>query len=83
MSLERGAHTEVVGGPMSRFVVSFMKDVLGDDGRRTEICQKILEIDAPSEDEAKEAGIMLSLTRHLSHAALATFSGPACSMARM
>jgi hypothetical protein len=39
---------------MSRFVVSFMKDVLGDNGRRTEICQKILEIDAPSEDDAKE-----------------------------
>jgi hypothetical protein len=40
--------------PVSRFVVRFMKDVLGDNGRPTEICQKILEIDAPSEDEAKE-----------------------------
>jgi len=39
---------------MSRFVVSFMKDVLGDNGRQAEICQRILEIDAPTEGEAKE-----------------------------
>jgi hypothetical protein len=41
-------------GPMSRFVVSFMKDVLGDNGRQIEICQKTLEIDAVSEGEATE-----------------------------
>ena len=40
--------------PMSHFVVSFMKDVLGDNGRQAEICQKILEIDAPTEGEATE-----------------------------
>jgi hypothetical protein len=39
---------------MSHFVVSFMKDVLGDNGRQAEICQRILEIDAPTEGEAKE-----------------------------
>jgi hypothetical protein len=39
---------------MSHFVVSFMKDVLGDNGRRAEICQRILEIDAPTEGEAKD-----------------------------
>jgi len=39
---------------MSHFVVSFMKDVLGDNGRKAEICQRILEIDTPTEDEAKE-----------------------------
>jgi hypothetical protein len=39
---------------MSHFVVTFMKDVLGDNGRRAEICQRILEIDAPTEGEAKE-----------------------------
>jgi hypothetical protein len=40
--------------PMSHFVVSFMKDVLGDNGRQAEICQKILEIDALTEGEATE-----------------------------
>jgi hypothetical protein len=39
---------------MSRFVVKFMKDVLGENGRETEICQDTLEIDASSEDQATE-----------------------------
>ena len=39
---------------MSRFVISFMKDVLGDNGRHIEVCQKTVEIDAPSEGEARE-----------------------------
>ena len=39
---------------MSHFVVSFMKDVLGDNGRQVEICQRIVEIDAASEGEATE-----------------------------
>jgi hypothetical protein len=39
---------------MSHFVVSFMKDVLGDNGRQIEICQRTVEIDAPSEGEAAE-----------------------------
>ena len=39
---------------MSRFVVSFMKDVLGYNGRQIEVCQKTLEIDAPDEGEATE-----------------------------
>jgi hypothetical protein len=39
---------------MSHFVISFMKDVLGDNGRQIEICQRIVEIDAPSEGEATE-----------------------------
>ena len=30
---------------MSHFVVSFMKDVLGDYGRQIEICQRTVEID--------------------------------------
>ena len=33
---------------MSHFVVSFMKDVLGDNGRQVEICQRTVEIDASS-----------------------------------
>ena len=39
---------------MSHFVVSFMKDVLGDNGRQIEICQRTVEIDASSEGVATE-----------------------------
>jgi hypothetical protein len=39
---------------MSRFVVRFMKDVLGGNGREIEICQKSLEVDASSEGQATE-----------------------------
>ena len=39
---------------MSRFVVRFMKDVLGGNGRQSEICQSALEVDASSEGQATE-----------------------------
>jgi len=39
---------------MSRFVVRFMKDVLGDNGREIEICQRALEVDASNEGQATE-----------------------------
>jgi hypothetical protein len=39
---------------MSHYVVYFMKDVLGENGRECEICQSILEVDAPSESQATE-----------------------------
>ena len=39
---------------MSRFVVRFMKDVLGGNGREAEICQSSLEIDAANEGDATE-----------------------------
>jgi hypothetical protein len=39
---------------MSRFVVLFMKDVLGQNGRQAEICQSTVEVDATSEDHATE-----------------------------
>jgi hypothetical protein len=42
------------GGSMSRFVVRFMKDVLGENGREAEVCQGSLEIDASSEGQATE-----------------------------
>jgi hypothetical protein len=45
------AHT---GGSMSRFVVRFMKNVLGENGREAEICQGSLEIDASNEGQATE-----------------------------
>jgi hypothetical protein len=39
---------------MSRYVVLFMKDVLGGNGRAIEICQRSLDIDASNEGEATE-----------------------------
>jgi hypothetical protein len=39
---------------MSRYVVRFMKDVLGGNGREIEICQRSLEIDALNEGQATE-----------------------------
>jgi hypothetical protein len=39
---------------MSRYVVRFMKDVLGENGREAEICQSALEIDASCESDATE-----------------------------
>jgi hypothetical protein len=39
---------------MSRFVVRFMKDVLGENGRQAEICQSTVEVDASCEDHATE-----------------------------
>ncbi len=39
---------------MAVYVVKFMKDVLGEYGRQSEICQGTLEIDAADEDEARE-----------------------------
>lgn len=39
---------------MSRYVVRFMKDVLGEYGRQSEICQGTLEVEASDENEATE-----------------------------
>jgi hypothetical protein len=39
---------------MSRYVVCFMKDVLGENGRQREVCQSTLEIDAANEGQAAE-----------------------------
>ena len=39
---------------MSRFVVRFMKDVLGENGHECEVCQGSLEVDASSEGLATE-----------------------------
>jgi hypothetical protein len=39
---------------MSHFVVSFMKHVLGDNGRQIEICQSTVKVDAPDEGMAME-----------------------------
>ena len=39
---------------MTRYVVRFMKDVLGENGHEAEICQRSIEIDAPSSGHAAE-----------------------------
>ena len=39
---------------MSLFVVQFMKDVLGNNGREREVCQSALEIEALSEGQAAD-----------------------------
>lgn len=39
---------------MSRYVIRFMKDVLGEYGRQSEICQGTLEVDASDEQQAAE-----------------------------
>jgi len=41
-------------GLMSRFVVRFLKDVFGENGREAEICQGSLEIDASDKVDATE-----------------------------
>jgi len=38
---------------MSRFLVSFMKDVLGENGRTYEVCQSTVELDAPNDRAAE------------------------------
>ena len=39
---------------MSWFVVRFMKDILGENGRQCEVCQSVVEVDASNENEAAE-----------------------------
>ncbi len=39
---------------MPRYIVRFVKDVLGENGRQREICQSRLEIDAKSKIDATE-----------------------------
>jgi hypothetical protein len=52
---------------MSRYVVRFMKDVLGENGRQAEICQSSMEIDAENKMDATEmAKKNFCGTQHLS-----------------
>ena len=39
---------------MARYIARFMKSVLGDNGHEAEICQRSIEIDAPSVTDAAE-----------------------------
>ena len=39
---------------MAHYVARFMKNVLGGNGRQAEICQRMIEIEAPSLGDATE-----------------------------
>ena len=39
---------------MPRFIVRFVKDVLGEHGQTCEVCQTTIELDARDEREAEE-----------------------------
>jgi hypothetical protein len=39
---------------MTRYIARFMKDVLGENGHEAEICQRSIEIEAPSRGHAAE-----------------------------
>ncbi len=43
---------------MARYVARFMKDVLGENGHEAEICQRSIEIEAPSRMHAAELAKM-------------------------
>ncbi len=43
---------------MARYVARFMKDVLGENGHEAEICQRSIEIEAPSRVHAAELAKM-------------------------
>lgn len=38
---------------MSHFIVKFMKDVVGNNGHLAEICQRVMDVDAKNEQEAR------------------------------
>jgi hypothetical protein len=49
---------------MSRFIVTFMKDVLGENGHMCEVCQSNIELEAPSGPEAVEKAKALFCQSH-------------------
>ena len=40
---------------MARYIARFMKNVLGENGHEAEICQRSMEIEACSRDDAAES----------------------------
>ena len=43
---------------MARYIARFMKDVLGENGHEAEVCQRSIEIEAPSREHAAELAKM-------------------------
>lgn len=53
---------------MARYIVRFMKDVVGDNGQQREICQHALEVGAVDRQDAAElAKIDFCTAERLSH----------------
>ena len=53
---------------MARYIARFMKDVLGANGHEAEICQRSLEIEAPSLGDAVElAKMRFCATENVKH----------------
>jgi hypothetical protein len=40
---------------MKRYVIRFFKTVMGDNGHTAEICQRVVQLEAPDADEAAVA----------------------------
>ncbi len=39
---------------MARYSARFLKDVIGENGREAEICQRVIEVEAPDKGRAAE-----------------------------
>ena len=52
---------------MPRFIVRFIKDVLGDQGQRCEICQATVELDARNAREAEHEAKQKFCDMHATH----------------
>jgi hypothetical protein len=52
---------------MPRFIIRFIKDVLGERGQVSEICQATLELDARDERQAEESAKAKFCDLHRTH----------------
>jgi hypothetical protein len=52
---------------MPRFIVSFMKKVLGDNGQMGEVCQTMIELDARNDREAEQQATERFCQMHATH----------------
>lgn len=52
---------------MPRFIVRFIKDVLGENGQTCEVCQTTIELDARNDEEAKDKAKVRFCEIHATH----------------
>lgn len=52
---------------MARYIIRFVKDVLGDNGRTCEICQATVEVEARNDGEAIEKAKQKFCEIHATH----------------
>lgn len=56
---------------MKRYVIRFLKTVVGDNGHTAEICQRVVELEAPNADKATIAAKQQFCdSEHIAHWAL-------------